>query len=197
MKRGAPPHEVRLIAGRWRRTPLRVPDLPGLRPTPGRVRETLFNWLGDQLAGSRCLDAFAGTGALGLEAASRGAASVLLVEQAPALVQALQALVARLEGAAAIVQVRRGDGVAALAQAAPGSLDAVFLDPPFDAAALFPRALSAAAAALAPGGRIYLEAPAQWTDAALAPFGLTVARHLQAGAVHAHLLARAAPGPAP
>jgi 16S rRNA (guanine966-N2)-methyltransferase len=73
------PHQVRIIGGQWKRTKLDVPDRPGLRPTPDRVRETLFNWLGQDLAGWRCVDAFAGTGALGLEAASRGAADVLLV----------------------------------------------------------------------------------------------------------------------
>ena len=75
------PHQIRLIGGQWKRTRLGVPGMPGLRPTPDRVRETLFNWLGQDLAGWRALDAFAGTGALGLEAASRGAQSVLLVEQ--------------------------------------------------------------------------------------------------------------------
>ena len=73
--------EVRIIGGQWKRTRLPVAQRPGLRPTPDRVRETLFNWLGQDLSGWHCLDAFAGTGALGLEAASRGAAAVLLVEQ--------------------------------------------------------------------------------------------------------------------
>ena len=79
------PHEVRIIGGQWKRTRLTVIDAPGLRPTPARVRETLFNWLGQELSGWRCLDAFAGTGALGLEAASRGAAEVVLVEHDNAL----------------------------------------------------------------------------------------------------------------
>jgi 16S rRNA (guanine966-N2)-methyltransferase len=73
-------HEVRIIGGQWKRSKLPVPDKPGLRPTPDRVRETLFNWLGHDLTGWRCVDAFAGTGALGLEAGSRGAANVLLVK---------------------------------------------------------------------------------------------------------------------
>ena len=73
--------EVRIIGGLWRRSKLAVPDQPGLRPTPDRVRETLFNWLGQDLTGWRCVDAFAGTGALGLEAASRGAAQVLAMAQ--------------------------------------------------------------------------------------------------------------------
>ncbi|HZY15137.1 MAG TPA: RsmD family RNA methyltransferase, partial [Ramlibacter sp.] len=78
--RRAPPHQVRIIGGAWKRSRLEVPDRPGLRPTPDRVRETLFNWLGQELTGWRCVDAFAGSGALGLEAASRGAVDVLLVE---------------------------------------------------------------------------------------------------------------------
>src|SRR6478736_8928201 len=86
------PHQVRIIGGAWKRTPLPVADRPGLRPTPDRVRETLFNWLGQDLGGWRCVDAFAGTGALGLEAASRGAAHVVLVEQDPGLVSQLRAI---------------------------------------------------------------------------------------------------------
>src|SRR6187431_320127 len=89
-------HEVRIIGGLWKRTKLAVADKPGLRPTPDRVRETLFNWLGQDLDGWRCIDAFAGTGALGFEAASRGAAQVLLVEQDPQLVDQLRSMQARL-----------------------------------------------------------------------------------------------------
>src|SRR3569832_2962319 len=92
----APPREVRIIGGLWKRTKLPVRDKPMLLPTPDRVRETLFNWLGQDLAGWRCIDAFAGTGALGFEAASRGAAHVLLVEQDPELVDLLRATRARL-----------------------------------------------------------------------------------------------------
>jgi 16S rRNA (guanine(966)-N(2))-methyltransferase RsmD len=149
------------------------------------VRETLFNWLGQDVTGWRCLDAFAGTGALGLEAASRGAASVLLVEQDGELLARLQQHVLRLQ--ATSVQLRRGDGVAALRQCAPASLDLVLLDPPFDSA-LFQPALQAAAQAVGPQGWVYLEAPQAWDDTALAPLGLALHRHLRAGAVHAHLL---------
>ena len=186
--------EVRIIGGQWTRTRLPVVRRPGLRPTPDRVRETLFNWLGQDLSGWRCLDAFAGTGALGLEAASRGAASVLLVEQDAALVAQLHALRQRLQAEA--VSVRRGDGIAQLRQCAPGTLDLAFIDPPFDSATLFAPALQAAAAALAPQGFIYLEAASAWSDAELAPLGLALHRHLRAGAVHAHLL-HAAPGQTP
>ena len=89
-------HEIRIIGGAWRRTRIAVRDLPGLRPTPDRVRETLFNWLGQDLNGWRCLDVFAGTGVLGLEAASRGAADVVLVEQDRTLVEAIAATLLRL-----------------------------------------------------------------------------------------------------
>lgn len=178
--------EVRIIGGLWKRTRLPVAQRPGLRPTPDRVRETLFNWLGQDLTGWRCLDAFAGTGALGLEAASRGAASVLLVEQDPGLATQLQALQQRLQADA--VRVQRGDGIAALGQATPRSLHLVLLDPPFDGAALFAPALQAAAKAVAEDGFVYLEAPAEWNAAALAGCGLQPYRHLKAGAVHAHLL---------
>ena len=181
--------EVRIIGGQWKRTRLKVVSKPGLRPTPDRVRETLFNWLGQDLTGWRCLDAFAGTGVLGFEAASRGAASVLMLEHDPALVAQLAAQQQRL-GADA-VRVQRGDAVPALRQATPASVDLVFIDPPFDGD-LFQSALKAAALAVAADGYIYLEAPVEWTDEALAPLGLVPYRHLKAGAVHAHLLRRAA-----
>lgn len=185
-----PPQEVRIIGGQWKRTRLPVADRPGLRPTPDRVRETLFNWLGQDLAGWRCVDAFAGTGALGLEAASRGACDVLLVEADAVLAERLRATVARL-GASGVVRVQRGNGPAVLAGLAPGSVDLVFLDPPFGAG-LFEPALRAAVPALAAGGWIYLEAPEAWDDARLAPLALAVHRHLRAGAVHGHLLRQTA-----
>ena len=180
--------EIRIIGGQWKRTRLPVAQRPGLRPTPDRVRETLFNWLGQDLSGWRCLDAFAGTGALGFEAASRGAASVQLVESDAALVAQLHTLQQRLQAGA--VSVQRGDGLAALQQAAPASLDLVLLDPPFGNGDLFGKALQAAARAVAADGHVYLEAPRAWADEELAASGLAVHRHLKAGAVHAHLLRR-------
>lgn len=180
---------MRIIGGQWKRSRLPVADRPGLRPTPDRVRETLFNWLGQDLTGWRCADAFAGTGALGFEAASRGAREVVLIEQEPSLVAQLRATQVRLQAAA--VRVERGDAVAVLGRCAAGSMDLVFLDPPFDGG-FFEAALRAAQRVLAEGGLIYLEAPVAWDDAALAPFGLRLHRHLKAGAVHAHLLVRAA-----
>ena len=178
--------QIRIIRGQWKRTRLPVAQHPGLRPTPDRVRETLFNWLGQDLSGWRCFDAFAGTGALGLEAASRGAAAVQLVESEAALVTQLGKLCQRLE--ATSVQLRRGDGVALLRQCAPASLDLVLIDPPFGSD-LFTPALKEAARAIKPQGFIYLEAASAWTDEMLAPLGLVLQRHLRAGAVHAHLLA--------
>ena len=180
--------EVRIIGGQWKRTRLPVLDKHGLRPTPDRVRETLFNWLGQDLTGWRCLDAFAGTGALGFEAASRGAASVLLVEGDAALAAQLETLRQRLQTSA--LRVQRGDGVAALRQCAPASMHLLLIDPPFGGE-LFAPALQAAAQAVAPDGFIYLEAPAAWTQEQLGPLGLALHRHLKAGAVHAHLLHQA------
>jgi 16S rRNA (guanine(966)-N(2))-methyltransferase RsmD len=176
---------VRIIGGSWKRTKLPVADKPGLRPTPDRVRETLFNWLDHDLSGWRCLDAFAGTGALGFEAASRGADEVTLVELDAELVDKLRALKARLD--AGTVSVQRGNGVTALQRVAPASMDLVFLDPPFDAG-LYEKLLAQAAPLLSERGRVYLEAPTAWNDAQLAPYGLAVHRYLKAGAVHAHLL---------
>jgi 16S rRNA (guanine(966)-N(2))-methyltransferase RsmD len=193
MKKPAPrptvnaPHEVRIIGGQWKRTPLPVADRPGLRPTPVRVRETLFNWLGQDLTGLRCVDAFAGTGALGLEAASRSAAEVVLVENDPVLVKNLIALKTRLKAEA--VTVERGDGLAGL-QRRQG-LDVVFLDPPFAEGhndALFSAALQAARQALKSDGLVYLEAPRTWSDDELARLGLQLHRQGKAGVVAFHLL---------
>ena len=181
--------EVRIIGGVWRRTKLPVALKPGLRPTPDRVRETLFNWLGQSLAGWRCVDAFAGTGALGLEAASRGAAHVTLCELDAALVAQLNDQVERLN--AETVHVQRADGLAHLNQIKPQSVDLIFIDPPFDGP-LFVPALKAASAALKDDGFVYLEAPEAWSDDALAEHGLVLYRYLKAGAVHAHLLRRLA-----
>jgi len=180
-------HTVRIVGGRWKRTRLPVAAKPGLRPTPDRVRETVFNWLGQDLTGWACVDAFAGTGALGFEAASRGAQSVTLVENDRSLVLQLVATGQRLQ--ADMVQVHRGDGLATLARLPVDSVDLVFLDPPFDSG-LFESALRAAERVLRAGAYVYLEAPVAWSDAQLAPLGLTVVRHLKAGAVHAHLLQR-------
>ncbi len=178
-------HTIRIIGGQWMRSKLPVANRPGLRPTPDRVRETLFNWLGQDLTGWRCVDAFAGTGVLGFEAASRGAADVLLVEQDPVHAAQIQSTQVRL--AAHAVRVVVGNGIDTLWQQAPGSIDAVFLDPPFDAT-LLEAALQAAAQAVASTGYVYLEAGRRWDDTSLRATGLHVYRYLKAGIVHAHLL---------
>lgn len=189
-----PGGEVRIIGGQWKRSKLPVPDRPGLRPTPDRVRETLFNWLGQDLSGMTCLDAFAGSGALGLEAASRGAARVCLIERDPTLAQALRHHATRL--GASHVEVLQTDAVRWMAQAAGQRWDVIFLDPPFGDAAsgwnesLFQRALQAAAGLLVDDGLLYLEAPRAWTAAQCQPLGLALHRQGKAGMVHFHLLAR-------
>ena len=176
---------LRLIGGAWRSRLLTVPDLPGLRPTPDRVRETLFNWLGQDLTGLSCLDLFAGTGALGFEAASRGAVEVVLLEQAPRAAAQLQQAAVRL--GATMVEVRRTDALAWMAGASAGHFDLVLLDPPFGAD-LFDRALQAALRLLGEGGWIYLEADRPFDESACAALGLTLHRHGRAGMVHYHLL---------
>jgi len=183
------PAEVRLIGGQWKRSKLPVLDLPGLRPTPDRVRETLFNWLGQDLSGWRVLDAFAGTGALGFEAASRGAAQVLLLEADARAVATLEA--ARLRLRAETVQVRRADALAWMAQRAPGELlfDLVLLDPPY-AARLQAPALQACVPRLAPSGWVYLEDDHAWGADDCAAAGWLLQRSGRAGAVHFHLLRR-------
>ena len=184
---GRPPAEVRIVGGLWKRSKLPVLDRPGLRPTPDRVRETLFNWLGQDLSGWRCLDAFAGSGALGFEAGSRGAAEVVLLERDPQSVRKLKEAKQRWDATA--LHVEQADALAWMARASPGRFDLVFLDPPFDAA-LFGPALRAASPLVAQTGALYLEAPEPWDDARLAPLGLRLHRHGRAGAVHFHLLQR-------
>jgi 16S rRNA (guanine(966)-N(2))-methyltransferase RsmD len=177
-------NEVRLIGGHWKRTKLPVADRPGLRPTPDRVRETLFNWLGQDLSGWRVLDAFAGTGALGFEAASRGAAEVLLLERDGELVASLTAIKARLK--ADSVRVERADAMAWLRRAPVAAFEAVLLDPPFDAG-IGAAALAAALPLLVEGGYVYLEGPAPVLDP---PAGLEAYRQARAGAVHYQLFRR-------
>ena len=182
-------NEIRIIGGQWKRTKLKVADKPGLRPTPDRVRETLFNWLGQDLTGWRCMDAFAGTGALGFEAASRGALEVRMVEHDSALVDQLKKAQIQLQASA--VQVVRSDGVAALKAINANSMDLILLDPPFESG-LYDSIVQAAGRAVTATGFVYLEAATKWTDAQLETANLVIYRHLKAGAVHAHLLQRKA-----
>jgi 16S rRNA (guanine966-N2)-methyltransferase len=127
-------NSVRIIGGVWRGRRIHFPDLPDLRPTPDRVRETLFNWLQHSLTGTRCLDLFAGSGALGLEALSRGAAEVVFVEQFPAAARTLQEQLVRLsgEGRGRVMEM----GAARFLRTPAKAFDVAFLDPPFGKHAL-------------------------------------------------------------
>ena len=154
---------VRIIGGEWRGTRLPVADVGGLRPTSDRVRETLFNWLQPKLAGARVLDLFAGSGALGLEAVSRGAREAWLVERDPGLAQALRDTAAKLK-AGGRVQVARADALAWLQAPLHGRFDVVFLDPPFDAG-LWTQVLERLPPWLADDAWLYVEGPAHaWPD---------------------------------
>jgi 16S rRNA (guanine(966)-N(2))-methyltransferase RsmD len=185
--RRALPREVRIIGGQWRRSKLPVSDAPGLRPTPDRVRETLFNWLGQDLSGWRCLDAFAGSGALGFEAASRGADQVVLLERDRRLAAKLDEAKLRLK--AETLRVEPVDAMSWMARCAPDAFELVFLDPPFDAALVAP-ALAAAARIVVPQGFVYVEAGEPLVAEPLEALGLRLHRQGRAGAVHFHLLQR-------
>jgi len=172
----------------WRRTPILVADVDGLRPTPDRVRETLFNWLGflrSDLTEVRGLDLFAGTGALGFELASRGARHVLMIEKDPRLVARLAALKERL--GAEQIEIRVGDALQAARSLAPRSFDIVFLDPPYDSDLLAP-ALALTRPLLAEGGLIYAETAMPIRADAAAAHGLAIVRQARAGRVCFHLL---------
>lgn len=183
----APPREVRIIGGQWKRTRLPVADTHELRPTLDRVRETLFNWLGQDLTGWRCLDAFAGTGALGFEAASRGAVRVVLLERDPALLKLLAATRDRLS--AAMIEVVRADALGWMQRAPAASFDLVFLDPPFGAS-LFEAGLREAARLLVPGGLVYVESGTPLDETMLVALPFDAHRQGRAGAVHFRLLQR-------
>jgi 16S rRNA (guanine966-N2)-methyltransferase len=176
-------NKLRIIGGRWRGRRVGFPSVPGLRPTPDRVRETLFNWLGQDLAGAKTLDLFAGSGALTLEALSRGAALGVAVDRHAGVVGKLAANGVAL-GATAL-ETHCADAASFLARETR-SFDVIFLDPPFGGAdweALIP----AVAARLTSFGMVYVEAPATID----APRGLEVWRSDKAGRVHYHLLRRA------
>jgi 16S rRNA (guanine966-N2)-methyltransferase len=174
---------VRIIGGLWRSRILEFPDAAGLRPTPDRVRETLFNWLGRDLTGLSCLDLFAGSGALGFEALSRGAASVVMVENNAAALAALRENARKL--AAANLTVVRGDALE-FARGARSRFDVVFVDPPYGLG-LQAAALALVRGLLAEGARVYAE-----SEAALEPppQGWIILKRARAGKVHFHLLGR-------
>ena len=123
------PGRLRIVAGKWRSRLLDIADVPGLRPTSERIRETLFNWLAPRIAGARCLDLFAGTGALGLEALSRGAAETVFVEKSPIAAQTLRNNIEALD--ASVATVHMSDARDFLRGSNVGNFDIVFLDPPF------------------------------------------------------------------
>ncbi|WP_282248206.1 16S rRNA (guanine(966)-N(2))-methyltransferase RsmD [Stenotrophomonas sp. PS02300] len=156
-----PVGQVRIIGGKWRNTKLPVPLAPGLRPSSDRVRETLFNWLMPRLGGARVLDLFAGSGALGLEAVSRGAAQATLVERDAALARQLRESVARL-GAQGQIEVVQGDALHWLGQRPSGLADIAFIDPPF-ADGLWEPVLAGLGPHLAADAWLYLESPAGQT----------------------------------
>jgi len=173
---------IRITGGEWRSRLVQVADAPGLRPTPDSVRETLFNWLGQTLYGKRCLDLFAGSGALGFEAASRGAEQVLMVENNRAVYQALQANAKKL--GLSNVALRCEDGLK-FARQDNGLFDVVFLDPPFKSDYL-PQLLPLLENSLAQGGVVYLE-----SGTAFEPDEVwNVLKRAKAGAVHYQLLER-------
>lgn len=183
-------HEVRIIGGSWRGRKLRFPTGTTIRPSPDRVRETLFNWLAPGIRGARCLDLFAGSGALGFEALSRGAAGAVLVDSDPVVVGYLQRLAGELgaEG----VELCQADALAWLGQAR-GPFDIVFLDPPFGAG-LLPGLLACLdrPGRLADGARVYIESPAAEGEPAL-PAGWNLHRTGRAGDVGYYLAIKTTP----
>ncbi|MFL9926555.1 16S rRNA (guanine(966)-N(2))-methyltransferase RsmD [Herbaspirillum lusitanum] len=191
------PQQVRIIGGQWKRTPLPVLNAEGLRPTPDRVRETVFNWLTHLLDGDwdgvNCLDLFAGTGALGFEAASRGARQVIMVEQHTPALRQLETVREKLKADAVLVQ--RGDAYAiarnlTLRSGNPG-FQLIFVDPPYQQEWL-PRILPLCAQLLAPAGLVYAEAeyPLDGEDAPAWMEDWQVLRADKAGMVFYHLLQR-------
>jgi 16S rRNA (guanine966-N2)-methyltransferase len=171
---------VRIIGGEWRGRLLRFPDVEGLRPTPDRVRETVFNWLGQDLSGKHCLDLFAGSGAFGFESLSRHGREAVLVERSRAACDALRGSAALLGATGARIVCADALEFAARAQAA---FDVVFVDPPY-ASGLLERTLALLPPLLAPGARVYVESE---RPVALAP-GWRVWREGRAGAVRFQLI---------
>ena len=176
-------NSVRIIGGDYRRRVLKFPDSEGLRPTPDRVRETLFNWLGQELDGLHCLDLFAGSGALGFEAASRGAARVVMIEQAPKVLAALRENHEMLDKPGTM-EIIRADALQYLVST-QAKFDLIFLDPPYK------KGWIARLEPLFPGvmkddGAVYVEA-----EHAIESLGnWRTERHGKAGDVHYHLMRR-------
>jgi 16S rRNA (guanine966-N2)-methyltransferase len=184
-------NRVRIIGGEWRSRMIEFPDALGLRPTPDRVRETLFNWLGQTCQNQHCLDLFAGSGALGFEAASRGAASVTMVEQDRAAADALTHNQTKLS--ASTCKIIRGDALKFIATSKE-KFDVIFVDPPF-ASQLMPQLLPLLAKKLTPNGVIYAEwgEPIAHLLTQHTATGLSIVKHGKAGAVHFALLSAEIP----
>lgn len=188
-KTGGAKHQVRIIGGQWRGRKLSVPDLPGLRPTGDRQRETLFNWLSPYIDGARVLDAFAGSGALGFEALSRGASSAVLLDNSSVAVANLKACVSLL-GADANAVVQCQDAIAYFNAAQlpdPGPFDLVFLDPPFSAS-LMNKSIAAldSGPLLSNNSLVYLEQNRR-DPAPLVPENWSINREKSSGEVSSYL----------
>jgi 16S rRNA (guanine966-N2)-methyltransferase len=185
-KKKSQPGRLRIVAGNWRSRLLDIADVEGLRPTSERIRETLFNWLSPRIAGARCLDLFAGTGALGLEALSRGAAEVVFVEKSANAIAVLERNIQTLEATAAVLH--RGDANAYLHDAGDSQFDIVFLDPPFAADMLGDLCrLLDETSLLAHGALVYIEEDRSSPEVEL-PDGWQVLKSKQAGNVRYSLV---------
>lgn len=193
------PHTVRIIAGRWRGRRIAFPADPAIRPTPDRVRETLFNWLREEVADARCLDLFAGSGALGLEALSRGARQCTFVDASAAAAAAIRDNLEILDGAGEVIEadVERwlrepGRGTSGLGPSR--EFDLVFLDPPFGQGRV-PRVLALLAAGnwLSARAFVYVESERSAGEPALPP-GWSLFRSKFAGEVGYHLARPGVPG---
>lgn len=180
---------MRIISGDWRGRRLQVADVPGLRPTGDRSRETLFNWLQPWISGADCADLFAGTGALGFEAASRGAASVLMVEKHQQAQDVLRQSIEQLQ--AEQVKLHAGGAMSLIEEFKPDIYDLVFVDPPFDSnlGGLVLERLDNTGC-VRRGGFIYVESPASASKAIVAPQGWSVWRDQQLGEVRMQLFRR-------
>jgi len=183
--------ELRIVGGEWRGRKIRFPPVPAIRPTPDRVRETLFNWLQPVIAGSRCLDLYAGSGALGLEALSRGAAQVVFVDVDATVARHLHTTLESLGCTRGrVVRSDAGRFLGSADERAGGPFDVVFLDPPFAEPVLGGVCAELERGGwLAPNARIYLEAPAAAGEPGL-PAGWALLRSKRAGEVGYHLARR-------
>lgn len=179
-----PPNQLRIVGGRWRGLRIDFPEVEAIRPSPDRVRETLFNWLQTSISGARCLDLFAGSGALGIEALSRGASAVTFVDREPQVGRHLTQALQRLGATGATVKTE--DAVRFL-ERTPQPFDLVFLDPPFASTLLQPVFARLPQGWLAPEAHIYVECRSDVPMPPLSP-GWSVYRSKQAGQVGYHLL---------